>query len=136
LQIRAGRIFHFELRPAADEAFAGVIDKATRGQDAEFGEDLEAIADAESVAAAGVVVLDGVAEFRLRDQLREPAGHDVIAVTEAAGKCHELGFFDIRYGGVGDGDDGGGKAHKLQGTGGFGIAVGAWEFKQSGVRHD
>jgi hypothetical protein len=24
----------------------------------------------------------------------------------------------------------------LQGTGGFGIAVGAWIFKQSGVRHD
>lgn len=135
LEVRTGRIFHFEFCPAANEALAGVVDQATGGQDAEFGENLKAIANAEGEAAASVVILDGIAEFGFSDELREATRHHVVAVAEAARKCHQLGFFNVCYRGVGDGHDRGGEADQLQGAGGFGITIGAGIFEQSGVRH-
>lgn len=136
LEVGAGGVFDLELGPAADEALAGVVDEAACGQDSEFGEDLEAVADAKGEAAAGVMVLDGIAEFGLGDKLGETTGHDVVAVGKAAGKHYELGFFDLGDGGIGDGDDRGGKADELECAGGFGITVGAWIFQQGGVRHE
>jgi len=136
LQVGAGGVFYLQLSPAADEALAGVVDEAAGREDAEFGEDLKAIADAECIAAAGVVVLDGIAKFGLGDELSEASGHHVVAVGKAAGKHHELRFFDLGDGGIGDRDDRGGKADELECAGGFGITVGAWIFQQGGVRHE
>lgn len=136
LQVGAGGVFHLQLGPAANEALAGVVDEASSREDAEFGEDLKAVADAEGKAAAGVVVLDGVAEFGFGDKLGKAAGHDVVTIGKAARKHHELRFFDLGDGGIGDGDDRGGKANELECAGGFGITVGAWIFQQGGVRHE
>lgn len=135
LQVGAGGIFHLQLGPAADEALGGIIDEAAGRENAEFGKNLETIADAESIATAGVVILDGVAEFRLGDELREATGHDVVTVAKAAGKHHELGFFNVGHSGIGDRDDGGGEADELESAGGFGIAVGAGVFEQGRVWH-
>ena len=136
LKVGTGAIFYLELGPAANETLAGIVDEAAGRKNAEFGEDLKAVADAESKAAAGVVVLDGIAEFGLGDELGKAAGHHVVAVGEAAGKHHELRFFDLGDGGIGDRNDRGGKADELECAGGFGITVGARIFQQGGVRHE
>ena len=124
-----------QLGPAANETLGGVIDEATGRQDAEFGKNLEAVADAERETTAGVVILDGIAEFRFGHELGEATGHDIIAVTEATGKHYELGLFNVGNRGISDRHDGGGEADELKGAGGFGIAVGAGIFEQSRVWH-
>ena len=123
-----------QLGQAANEALAGVVDEASSREDAEFGEDLKAVADAEGKAAAGVVVLDGIAEFGLGDELGKAAGHDVVTIGKAARKHHELIFFDPRDRGIGDGLDRGGNANELECAGGFGLLVRSWVMSVGGVR--
>ena len=74
----------FQLHPLALETAAGVLDEAARGEQVELGEDLEAVADSEEVTSVVAEVLQGFADLLFGDEARDAAGHDVVAVAEAA----------------------------------------------------
>ena len=98
------------------------------GQEAGFGQHLKAVADAENIGAFGGRIRHSAHDRRL---CCHRAGAEIVTIGKAAGKHHELRFFDLGDGGIGDGDDRGGKANELECAGGFGITVSYWESTQA-----